>query len=94
MQAVRELKPPVHGDQMAMLDFYARLAVHALHVRQMFSRTPTAQQSALLRNEVARLKSLHAAVTSGLLFTAEAEEERAYYFGHTDMLLARLARKT
>ncbi len=93
IQAVRDLKPAMHRDQLAMLDFYARLAVHALHVRQMFSRTPTAQQAALLRNEVARLKSLHASATASLLFPTEAAEERDYYFGHTEMLLARLARK-
>lgn len=93
MKMVGELKLPRHGSQLALLDFYARLAVHAVHVRQIFSRTPTKQQATLLKSETSRLKSLHSDVMAESLFHAGMAEEQAYYFGHTEMLLARLARK-
>jgi len=93
VKMARELKPLRHRDNAALLDLYARLTIHALHARRIFRHTPTRQQAALLRADSARLRSLHAAVLAPSLCRAEVAGEQEYYFGHAEMLLARLARK-
>lgn len=85
-----ELKPLRHAAQLAVYDLYARLALHGVHVRQTFSHAPRAQQVTLLQNELERLKDLLKDVLSATLYRHEVQEEQAHYFGHTEMLLARL----
>ncbi len=85
-----EVKPALHAGQLALYEFYARLAVHAVHVRQTFGRTPRLQQVNLLLNELTRLKDRHKDVMSASLYRREIAEEQAHLFGHTEMLLARI----
>jgi len=85
-----ELKPARHAEQLGLYDFYARLAVHAVHVRQTFARTPRLPQVNLLMNELARLKDLHKDVMSETMYRREIVEEQAHLFGHTEMLLGRI----
>ncbi len=93
LKVIAELKPSKNKQQLDMLEFYARLAIHAVHVRQIFSHTPKKQELALLRTEIARLKAKHSAIMKDSLYSREIVEEQKYFFGHTETLLKRLTRK-
>jgi len=69
------------------------LAIHAVHVRQIFSHPPKKQEIALLRGEIARLKDKHSALMKESLYSREISEEQNHFFGHTEILLKRWGRK-
>ncbi|MCX7847254.1 MAG: beta-N-acetylhexosaminidase [bacterium] len=85
-----ELKPARHVEELSLYQLYARLVLHAVHVRQAFSHGPRRQQVNLLREELERLKDLHKEVLSRTLYRREIQEEQTHLFGHTEQLLARL----
>ena len=93
LKILTELKPSIRKEQLAFLEFYARLAIHAVHVRQIFSHTPKKQELSLLRTEIARLKAKHTAIMKESLYSREIIDEQKYLFGHTETLLKRLTRK-
>jgi hypothetical protein len=88
-----ELKPARRAKQIAMLDLYARLAMHAVHVVKTFARSPKKHQLALLKSEITRMKDKHKAVMQDSLYSREIGEEQKYLFGHTEMLISRLERE-
>jgi len=92
MKLSEGVKPLKRAGQIAMLDLYARLAIHAVHVIKTFTRTPKKQQLSLLKSEIARLKDKHKAIMRESLYSNEIAEEQKYMFGHTEMLVARIER--
>jgi hypothetical protein len=88
-----EIKPAKRAKQIAVLDLYARLAMHAVHVVKTFARSPKKQQLALLKSEITRMKDKHKAVMQDSLYSREIGEEQKYLFGHTEMLISRLERE-
>ncbi len=93
IKLIGELKPPRRKEILAFIEFYARLAIHAVHVRQIFSHPPKKQEIALLRGEIARLKDKHSGLMKESLYSREISEEQNHFFNHTEILLKRLARK-
>ncbi|RLD11988.1 MAG: hypothetical protein DRI44_02250 [Chlamydiae bacterium] len=93
IKLIGELKPPRRREILAFIEFYARLAIHAVHVRQIFSHSPKKQEIALLRGEIARLKDKHSGLMKESLYSREISEEQNHLFGHTELLLKRLTRK-
>jgi len=93
IKLISELKPSRQKHQLVLLDFYARFAIHAVHVRQIFSHAPKKQEIALLRGEIARLKDKHSNLMKNSLYSREISDEQNYFFGHTEIMLKRLARK-
>ena len=93
IKLISELKVPQKKEILAFIDFYARLAIHAVHVRQIFSHPPKKQEIALLRGEIARLKDKHSNIMKDSLYSREISDEQKYLFGHTEILLKRLVRK-
>jgi len=93
IKLISELKTTQKKEILDFIDFYARLAIHAVHVRQIFSHPPKKQEIALLRNEISRLKDKHSNIMKNSLYNREISDEQKYLFGHTELLLKRLARK-
>ena len=87
------VKPRKRASQVAMLAFYARLAICMVHARKSFSHSPRQQQIPLLKSEITRLKERHKTLLSSSLYSAELAEEARHLFGHADMLLSRQERK-
>jgi len=93
IKMLAELHPPLHAQHLRLMDFYARLAIHASHTRQIFTHAPKKQQLQLLGNEIARLRELHKDVLSDSIPRAELAAEQQYLFGHTELLLRRMGKK-
>ncbi|MCK5852062.1 hypothetical protein KAH27_03445 [bacterium] len=93
IKLISELKTPRKKEILAFIEFYARLAIHAVHVRQIFSHPPKKQEVALLRGEISRLKDKHSIIMKDSLYSREISDEQNYFFGHTELLLKRLGRK-
>jgi len=93
IKLLADLHPPLHAQQLRLMDFYARLAIHASHTRQVFAHAPKQQQLQLLANEIARLRELHKDVLGDSLSRAELAAEQHCLFGHTELLLRRMGRK-
>jgi len=93
IKLISELKTPRKKEVLAFIEFYARLAIHAVHVRQIFSHPPKKQEIALLRGEISRLKDKHSNIMKDSLYSREISDEQNYFFGHTEILLKRLGRK-
>ncbi len=87
------LRPPLHAAHLHLMDFYARLAIHASHTQQVFAHAPKRQQLQLLGSELARLRELHKDVLGASIPRAELAAEQHYLFGHTELLLRRMGRK-
>jgi len=81
------------SEQLSFLDFYAKLAIHAIHVKQIFSHTPKKQEVSLLKTEISRLKEMHKTIMKASLFNKEVAEEQNHLFGHAEHLLSRITRK-
>jgi hypothetical protein len=93
IKVLGELRPLRHAAQLRVMEFYARLAIHASHAHQVFAHAPKKQQLQLLQNDVTRLRELHSTVMHECLTRADVAAEQQYFFGHTELLLRRLGRK-
>jgi hypothetical protein len=93
IKLLAELHPPLHAPHLRVMDFYARLAIHASHTRQVFAHAPKPQQLQLLGNELARMRELHKAVLGDSIPRTELAAEQHYLFGHTELLLRRMGKK-
>jgi len=93
IKLISGLSPAKRGVQLSFLDFYARLAIHAVHVKQMFGHNPKKQEVSLLKNEISRLKEKHKLIMKPSLFNKEVTEEQSHLFGHSELLLSRFDRK-
>ena len=81
------------SEQLSFLDFYAKLAIHAIHVKQIFGHNPKKQEVSLLKTEISRLKEMHKSIMKASLFNKEVTEEQTHLFGHVEHLLSRITRK-
>ncbi len=93
IKLVSGLSPVKRVEQLSFLDFYAKLAIHAIHVKQIFGHNPKKQEISLLKNEISRLKEMHKMIMKFSLFNKEVTEEQNHLFGHAEHLLSRIGRK-
>ncbi len=87
IKLVDELATEKRGAQLSFLDFYAKLAIHAIHVKQIFGHNPKRQEVSLLKTEISRLKEMHKTIMKASLFNKEVTEEQNHLFGHAEHLL-------
>ena len=81
------------SEQLSFLDFYAKLAIYAIHVKQIFGHNPKKQEISLLKTEISKLKEMHKSIMKASLFNKEVTEEQSHLFGHVEHLLSRITRK-
>lgn len=93
LSALADFSPQLHADECAILEAYARLSLHAVHVRQVFSHTPKKQAVSLLRAEISRVKELYSSALKPSLYSSEIREEQRHLFAHTEELLERMKRR-
>ena len=93
IKLIKALEVFKRAEQLAFLDFYAKLAIHAIHLKQIFGHSPKKQEVVLLKNEIAKLKETHKSIMKPSLFNKEIAEEQNHLFAHTELLLSRIGRK-
>lgn len=94
LRTIKSLEPALRAADLEMIDFYARMSLHAVHVRQIFNHTPKKQEMSLLRSEISRLRERHKNVMKSSIYNNEIKDEQDYLFGHTEELLERMKRRS